>query len=213
MSGDWVNRIGIILNFCAGFLLAPELIGIQRLQRFEKFLEESVPRFRNFVEGLPRRIQNLLELGLPWLVFNSIGSLAIWWVFVVTGPVSGRIAAISVAVPLVAFCVSGLILRLIRRPRVLERSELWEWMDLINGLSFALLMLELSALLIPLMILGTVCWVLVRVSAGLLSWVLGIVLVRLTGSDRLRGVVVILGIAVFIVGNALQLWATWLSDS
>jgi hypothetical protein len=25
MSSDWVNRIGIILNFCAGFLLAPEL--------------------------------------------------------------------------------------------------------------------------------------------------------------------------------------------
>jgi hypothetical protein len=60
------------------------------------------------------------------------------------------------------------------------------------------------------MILGTVCFGLVFVGSRLLSWVLGIVLVRLTGNDRLRGVVIFSGIAVFIVGNALQLLATWL---
>ena len=30
-----LNRIGIILNFCAGFMLAPELIGQKRLQWLE----------------------------------------------------------------------------------------------------------------------------------------------------------------------------------
>jgi hypothetical protein len=31
ISNDWLNRIGIILNFCAGFLVAPEIIGTTRL--------------------------------------------------------------------------------------------------------------------------------------------------------------------------------------
>jgi hypothetical protein len=32
----WLNRIGIILNFCAGFMVAPELIGVSRLRKLEK---------------------------------------------------------------------------------------------------------------------------------------------------------------------------------
>jgi hypothetical protein len=78
MGGDGVNRIGIILNFCAGFLLAPELIGIERLQRFEKCLEESMPRFRDFVVGLPERFIPGLQAGCGLVVFASTASLAFW---------------------------------------------------------------------------------------------------------------------------------------
>jgi hypothetical protein len=86
-------------------------------------------------------------------------------------------------------------------------------LNVIAAISLSILAVEFGFLFVPLVILGTVCFVLVLVVSRPLSWVLGIVIARLTGSDRLRGIVVSLGIAVFIVGNALQLWATWLSDS
>jgi hypothetical protein len=188
MSSDWVNRIGIILNFCAGFLLAPELIGIQRLQRFEKFLEGSMPRFRDFVEGLPRRVLGLLELGLPWLLSLPFGSRTLWNIFLVilyypfdlAVRVIAAMAVSSVAVPLVAFCVSSLMLRRMpgRRlapssiPRPRSGGGLWDVIIVIALISFFILFLELGFLLIPLMILGAVCWVLSYVGARLLSWVL-----------------------------------------
>jgi hypothetical protein len=212
MSSDWVNRIGIILNFCAGVLLAPELIGIQRLQRFEKFLEGSMPGFRDFVEGLPRRVLGLLELGLPWLLSLPFGSRTLWNIFLVilyyrfdlAVRVIAAMAVSSVAVPLVAFCVSSLMLRRMpgRRlapssiptarprsrdglwervildvapssiPRPRSGGGLWDVIIVIALISFFILFLELGFLLIPLMILGAVCWVLSYVGARLLSWVL-----------------------------------------
>lgn len=39
---EWINRIGIILNFCAGFMVAPELIGQDRLRKVEENLERFV---------------------------------------------------------------------------------------------------------------------------------------------------------------------------
>jgi hypothetical protein len=35
-----LNRLGILLNFIAGFLLAPQLIGLRRIQAAEEWLEE-----------------------------------------------------------------------------------------------------------------------------------------------------------------------------
>lgn len=35
----WLNRVGIILNFVAGFLVAPELLGIHRLEWADTKLE------------------------------------------------------------------------------------------------------------------------------------------------------------------------------
>jgi hypothetical protein len=229
-----------------------------------------MPRFRGFVEVLPRGVLTILERGLPWLLTLSGTSLVLWGNFYIfTYDLSVRVIAAmavsSLAVPLVAFYVSSLLLRgslllrvafyvniLLRRrtplrltpahmrvpnsryrprsgrgfrremwrlildlaPRSILQTNppegLWDVMKVIALISFFILWLELSFLLIPLMIFGAVCWVLVLVGAQLLSWVLGIVLARLTGNDRLKGVLVFAGIAVFIVGNALQLGATWL---
>jgi hypothetical protein len=144
MSGDWVNRIGILLNFCAGFLLAPELIGIQRLERFEKSLEERLRRYRAFLESLPQPVVDLLALGIVASFF---------------------LITVAQALPFVPSVVT---------------------------------------------ILGIVSFLLFRYGPGLLSLVLNIIIARLTGNARLRGIVVTLGIALFIVGNTLQLLATWL---
>jgi hypothetical protein len=219
MSGDWVNRIGIILNFCAGFLLAPELIGIQRLQRFEKFLEESIPRSRNAVSLLVLRIRTAIArfriiatnprtpLGFFALV-APLSSVILWggflyatlFLFQLSVQEIAVLVICAVAIPFVALCVSSLV----RQNQPLR---------VIKYISGAILIYEFSFLLIPLTISLTILGTAGLVGALLLYWVLGIVLARLTGNDRLRGVVVTLGIALFIVGNTLQLWATWLSDS
>jgi hypothetical protein len=57
---DWLNRIGIILNFLAGFLMAPELIGIERLKRAEEKIEDMLSKWKNrqdkFIIGARNRL-------------------------------------------------------------------------------------------------------------------------------------------------------------
>jgi hypothetical protein len=40
MQNTWLNRVGIILTFLAGFCVAPELIGLNRLKRWEQNLKK-----------------------------------------------------------------------------------------------------------------------------------------------------------------------------
>jgi hypothetical protein len=54
----WLNRIGIVLNFLAGFMLAPELIGIERIRRFEQLiLSRSKGTTNSLSKSIPRRFQ------------------------------------------------------------------------------------------------------------------------------------------------------------
>ena len=39
MDEDTLNRVGILLNFAAGFLLSPGLLGVDRIRRLEAALE------------------------------------------------------------------------------------------------------------------------------------------------------------------------------
>ena len=213
MSGDWVNRIGIILNFCAGFLLAPELIGIQRLQRFEKFLEESKPRAGDIVLNLLLPSGTILIFLIRYgflRAFVLVSSVILWavvlyatlFVYQLSVQELAVLVICAVAIPFVALCVSALMHQ---RPTL----------RVIRGISGGILAVEFGFLLIPLLILGRADWEsLVMSGTGRiwfrLFWLLHRILARLTGDDKLRGIVVFLGIVVFIVGNALQLLATWL---
>src|SRR3972149_12004161 len=51
----WLNRLGIILNFLAGFMLAPELIGIERLKKIELFLERVLLHVKSTLDTQLRR--------------------------------------------------------------------------------------------------------------------------------------------------------------
>jgi hypothetical protein len=48
----WLNRIGIILNFLAGFMLAPELLGIERLRRLEEWSAAQAAAMRQTITGI-----------------------------------------------------------------------------------------------------------------------------------------------------------------
>ena len=47
MIEDELNRIGILLNFFAGFLLSPALLGLERLRHIEKWTERKLSNFRD----------------------------------------------------------------------------------------------------------------------------------------------------------------------
>jgi len=46
-----LNRIGIILNFCAGFMVAPELLRVERLRWIEEGIEKVLARFQKFANA------------------------------------------------------------------------------------------------------------------------------------------------------------------
>lgn len=51
-----LNRIGIILNFLAGFLIAPELIGIKRIKRWESLIENRLTTMKKQSEEIIERL-------------------------------------------------------------------------------------------------------------------------------------------------------------
>lgn len=59
MDSVVVNRIGLLLTFLAGFLLAPELIGVKRLSRFEEWLERTA---KNIAKNIQERRRQGIKL-------------------------------------------------------------------------------------------------------------------------------------------------------
>jgi hypothetical protein len=59
MENLLLNRIGIILNFAAGFMLAPELIGLERIARAEIWLEKQSELWKGLVD---RRYKTILPI-------------------------------------------------------------------------------------------------------------------------------------------------------
>lgn len=58
INKEWINRIGIILNFLAGFMVAPELIGVERLAKIENYMEELFASRKTWLESNHSLITN-----------------------------------------------------------------------------------------------------------------------------------------------------------
>jgi hypothetical protein len=58
---ELINRLGIILNFFAGFMLAPELVGIDRLNNLERRFERLIKRFLIFNRRIWRSLKKLIN--------------------------------------------------------------------------------------------------------------------------------------------------------
>jgi hypothetical protein len=85
----WINRIGIILNFVAGFLMAPDLIGTAKLRELEFRLERKLD---NILEDFRATI-SLFEN--PFRAFSTI------W------PAAGRFTITSRTIVAFTFAVAG----------------------------------------------------------------------------------------------------------
>jgi hypothetical protein len=59
MLAENFNRVGIVLNFVAGFLLAPQLIGLQRIERVEKWAERRLASIRGAADAQTKHARTL----------------------------------------------------------------------------------------------------------------------------------------------------------
>jgi hypothetical protein len=103
--GDWLNRTGIILNFLAGFLLAPEIIGIERLQKLETEIETKI----NNLETRFRPIRDYKKISKNddpegyWILTLGGGIIFIPTIFIIA------LVALPIVIGFTCFFIYGLL--------------------------------------------------------------------------------------------------------
>lgn len=230
MDPNWLNRIGIILNFLAGFLIAPELIGLDRIRKAEQRLEDSMEKVSEWATKRGRQVRREWQ-GSPFVYppYNPkfyISFFVVLWTFVsvviflnvhsVTRTIFYVLAAwvVSEVLFVVTWVILELLIQDVLFPRaykaVVRTQAAQSNRSALLGLT---MMIPLGCLPASLrFILGFILFV--QGSPFAIIGILGkntlsFVYRILSGHDRLRSLLVSLGIIFFILGNLLQLWATF----
>ncbi|MBI3244058.1 MAG: hypothetical protein HYZ49_17380 [Chloroflexi bacterium] len=235
-DSSWLNRIGITLNFLAGFMLAPELIGLERLNRIEIGLETVFRNSQIFLNGIRERIEletpSFANLLLRLLTAIAIILIVIWSIF-------SRNYYIIVTALVLLYCalvlVNLLLMNLLMRvPAALKASKeshqnilgkillflqvfgsqrisLWRT---IRTIHVALLItpfywLPLSPQVVSFLVLKLLVAPLLVIILLLPIKIIGFAISRLEGEEIVRAFVVWWGVTFFIIGNMLQLIATF----
>lgn len=225
MNKEWVNRIGIIFNFLAGFMIAPELIGIERLKRIELNIEDTllhlskslVQQFAYWRLKVREDLSDLSGILIATLTFLVPISILVGVLLLI----HQYFLAICA---LVLFCSAFALLLWIANLRIADRMcdhqeymyytgqrtrlpEIPKHLVRFNPLSLLLLLLMPLQLLrlIIVVVFGGLVIVSLRGINKLISFLIRI----LDGQERLRATLVSTGIIVYILGNALQLISTF----
>jgi hypothetical protein len=172
------NRLGLLLSFLAGFLLAPELIGQERLARLEEWLEERAGAITKFMQT--RRREGIKQ-----------DRASVYRLFRRESPPDGMVepteheysfaysAKQLLGCYLIPLAVGTLVVVMV--PNWFVRVIL------------------LPILALPLLVFGLVA-----------LWGTGLLVLRLLkGSNRLRTLMVLIGLCLYVIGNLLQFWATF----
>jgi hypothetical protein len=207
MTEEALNRIGILLNFAAGFLLAPQLIGLDRIKKAERWAEStaanahgtagqrvasrqererrSAGAYAGFPEfDSPLSFRDIAGLAMGVALFVALGWGAVRILHDDLGfPVWLALVAAVFAGWAVVACILAVILRLVVIPLV------WPVM-----LVFVLYRVR-----------PTVSYQAARATGFSAGWIVR----KLEGDDRLLGLLTGVGVICFVVGNALQFLATF----
>jgi hypothetical protein len=159
MDDVWLNRSGIVLNVAAGILLAPELIGLERLRALEGWLERNLPHVHKALSRM-RAVLSPSRWAGPVATATFIGGI-VWLATVTVGPPDVRRVA----------------------------GEIIDELLILYGLS--------------LLVYG------IWFAVASLDEILGFLFRSLSGQDRVVAFMVVFGIALFLLGNFLQLIATF----
>lgn len=160
-----LNRLGIVLNFLAAFLVGPELIGEGRLRRLEGWLERSSDRLARWLQRAAvwlrrEQVGRFVTFGGGFIVLLALGY---WWLGALTGDVSS----------------------------MAQRGRAVFGLGLVAS--------AVTFIGLPLLALALIA----------VARLLRVLVASLAGDDRLRGYAVALGIICLVVGNAMQLAATY----
>jgi len=212
MNMVWINRIGIILDFLAAFMIAPELIGEERLRHWEEAIEN---RLRGTIQSLQRRTNRYKaaadsqKASLHLLAKNPEESkdtfepfiptgCAGWIMFFILGIITWLILSISL-IPKIVRGEHPLILKLKSNGSSWGR---WFATIFLHGVIGTMVLLLASGIL-GMNFSDFLSVVFERVSRPFMALLRG-----LTG-DRLRKTLVAIGIVFLILGYGLQLLATF----
>jgi len=234
----WLNRIGIIFNLAAGFMVAPELIGFERLKKIELTLNNRLSYlqilFKNtlsktlyqFKKMLPTSISvGIIIIGFvvtPF--FNYFNSLLLNLGLPLT---KNNLSTIEGVIIVVIWAILVLYNKnwLERKTgtkytdRTIIEEKLFLLPDRIKKIRHTLLRVPLQIFflivfipLTPFIILIEIMWIilllLVLVPSAILYPLINKVTEKLQGEDRLKPILVSNGIILFIAGNLFQLIAT-----
>lgn len=216
-----LNRVGIILNFLAGFMLAPELIGLRRIKKFELYTERMMNSlFFSSSKFLKPRVPDYNQD-----FYDGFNALFWKWFFLVNG-ICALVLGLTIQHrdnPLARFLsilvVLFFLLQLLLLILILifeGRYEIDFEIDgfhpivqiLLRGLGILLgfvfitmvanVFVLMNLILIPLRLFYTIGFYLSRN-----------ILIMLEGKDKLRSLIVLVGVLFFVLGNLFQFIATF----
>ena len=211
MFAEWLNRVGIILNFLAGFLLAPELIGIDRIKKAEKKMESTGAKLKKIVhttlEKLPKRslVMILFERN-PFfpVLMTFISALLIIWIIKFSGFPLGNIVINTIVLIFSVITISLIVfyfvhttyMSLVRKDRETQKKLLEAFFLTL----FSPFVFIAHAFIYPSLILAM----------RFFENIIGFVVRKLEGDKKLLAILVFWGVIFFIIGNVLQLLATFM---
>ncbi len=181
MTADDFTRVGIGMALISGFLLAPQLIGIARIQRTEQWAKQRLEKGHWSLHTRARTERD----------FDPFFSVApiLWWTAIV-----GVISGLSWALLGIA---SYILLAL--------TTSLSHW---ICAVAAALAVVALSAWRSSAWLMAAIWfprWIAVQVAAKVAGWLVS----WLRGNDRLLGIITVVGVVLFVAGNVLQFIGTF----
>lgn len=215
-----LNRLGIVLNFFAGFMLAPELIGIERLRSFENATEANLARLRKKLMldsdyGRKRRFQFLVARLIALLYVYFLNERFIGPIVLILGISTLTLVPLAFLLqdtfPVMAFLLPYMYILLVLISLPLEYSEKESLIELFRSVGVAKIAVIPIKYCVLFLYYGLqlLISVLSFASYAVILGVVGFFLSTLEGDDKLRSIVVVGGVLFFVLGNALQLIATF----
>jgi hypothetical protein len=217
-----LNRFGIALNFVAGLLLAPQLIGEERLRAFERWATAEAAAFAQWVRRVTDRpwlhsgrrrsivasvvellqvaaIWTALVLGVRWVRGASV-DLDRWWTI---WPDALIVFVLLVPLGWVALQAAALDDLIFRGGAGMEGDP-----SRFQTVAFQILVGGAFPVVLPVLLFDLAIVVASRVVDGAARGT-GALANTLNARRWLAGVLTTVGVVFFTAGNGLQFWATY----
>lgn len=222
MGASDINRIGILLSFVAGFLLAPQLIGLQRIGRAQQWAEHRLTRNRSAADqriGLQQATLSHQARHPGGTTLMGFGGAADALSLYGLGLFVCAFGFVGLAFCVAASLLSGVldIWLTLALAVVLAWLAAFAWFGAMyvvksdNAVIDFLAKASFTAVLWPvtLILFGYQSVVRVQYTFVLIAAQLSVAILRRLQRDRLIGWMTTAGIVCFVGGNALQFWATF----
>ncbi len=213
----WMNRLGILLNFAAGFLMAPDLIGREYLTKVERHLKRillhSRRRTRRVILWFERRYHiATITTGRrrSFVLATALMAIMSWgafWVLSIAYALYAQPPVWQILVYITAALAGAILVHRVAIAVSLSDGK-WQETGIGKPLSLLIFMFGNAVLAIPFGILIGLGALLLYIAPVILSVAAGLTLRRLRGNERLLKAMLVVGIVSFVLGNMLQLLAT-----